>query len=62
MQVDKNLPRVLMPLQSVECVLIACPSWCAAGDVTVRFVVYAPRIEAGHSIWVTGAPAVCLIS
>jgi len=27
-----------------------------SGDVTVRFSVYAPRVEAGHSVWVTGKP------
>lgn len=24
--------------------------------MTVRFVIFAPRKEAGHSIWVTGGP------
>jgi hypothetical protein len=29
----------------------------ASGDVTVRFTLFAPRKECGHSVWVTGGAA-----
>ena len=39
-------------------------TWAPAGaaapgadEVAVRFVVFAPRKEAGHSVWITGKPA-----
>jgi len=32
------------------------PADAGSDGVTVRFTVFAPRVEAGHSIWVTGAP------
>ena len=39
------------------CVLVRVQTWTPAegsGDVTVRFTLFAPRMEYGHSVWVTG--------